>query len=74
VPEEIRQKLYTEEQQGTERHQKPASTLPPINITNVLPASSSETPLAPDMPSTSTLINRLDFPRPRDKAVKDYLA
>ncbi|PMD13236.1 hypothetical protein NA56DRAFT_651932 [Hyaloscypha hepaticicola] len=26
------------------------------------------------MPSTSTPINRLDFPRPRDKAVKDYLA
>jgi intergrase/recombinase len=26
------------------------------------------------MPSTSTPMNRLDFPRPRDKAVKDYCA
>jgi hypothetical protein len=74
VPKEIRQKLYTKEQQGIERRQKPATTFPPINITNVLPALSSHIPVAPDMPSTSTLMNCLDFPRPQDKAVKDYCA
>jgi hypothetical protein len=42
VPEEVRQQLYAEEQQGLERRQqaasKSAATFPPINITNMLPA------------------------------------
>jgi hypothetical protein len=53
VPEYIRQQLYTEEQQGIKRRQKPASTFtanfPPINITNVLPTP-SQTPPALNMP------------------------
>jgi hypothetical protein len=77
MPEEVRQQLYAE-QQWLERHQKPAGTsaasCPPINITNVLPAPSSQIPPAPDMPSISTPINRLNIPGPRDKAVKDYCA
>jgi hypothetical protein len=77
VPEEVRQQLYAE-QQGMERRQKPASAsaanFPPINITNVLPAPSSQIPPALDMTSASIPINRLDFPRPRDKAVEDYCA
>jgi hypothetical protein len=80
VPEEIRQQLYTEEQQLIERHQKPSGTSAancPINITNVLP-----TPLplvsslagTPASDSISAPLNRLDIPRPRDKAVEDYCA
>jgi hypothetical protein len=46
VPEEIRQQLYTEEQQRLERHQRgpniSSSNLPPIYITNMLPTSSSQ--------------------------------
>jgi hypothetical protein len=77
MPEEIRLKLYAEEQQEIERRQKPANAsgnLPPINITNVLPTPPSQTPPVPDMASTSTPVRRLDFPRPRDRAVKDYCA
>ena len=77
MPEYVGQQLYAEEQQGIERRQKPASSsatnCPPINITNVLPAPSSQIP-APDMALTSTLVNRLEIPRPRDKAVEDYCA
>lgn len=85
VPEYIRQQLYAEEQQGIERRQKPASTsaanFPPINITNVLPAQ-YQTPLgssptgtpAPDMPSISAPIHRLNIPGFLDDAVEDYCA
>lgn len=58
-----------------------ASTVPPINITNVLHApshqtshlvsSSTGTP-APDMPSKSTLIERLNIPGTRDETVEEY--
>ena len=48
VPEEVREQLYTEEQQGLERRQtaasKSAATFPPINITNVLPGQPYHTP------------------------------
>lgn len=74
VPEEIRQQLYAEDNQ---KRQKPASTsavnCPPINITNVLPTPAPQTAPASDM-SSATPINRLDIPRPRDAAVKDYCA
>ncbi|KZL85758.1 hypothetical protein CI238_10898 [Colletotrichum incanum] len=46
VPDEVRDQLYAEEQQEEERHRKakaktsPFGNCPPINITNVMPASS----------------------------------
>jgi hypothetical protein len=76
VPQDIREQLYAEAQQSLERRQKATSTstanFPPINITNVLPAHSCQTPMgaspagtpALDMPSISTPINRLDIPGP----------
>lgn len=78
VPEDIREQLYKEEQQSIERHRKIAATstgtLPPINI-HMLPAQAYQpqagTPV-PDVPSTSTVINRLDIPDHRDEAVEDY--
>ncbi len=87
VPQKIRDELYAEEQQSLKRHQKATRTSnashPPITITNVLPAphyqtshlvsSLAGTP-APDMPSKSTPIDRLNIPSPRDKAVEDYCA
>jgi hypothetical protein len=86
VPENLREELYAEEQQSLQKHQKASGTsalgLPPINITNVLPApsgqqshvaSSAATP-APDMPSKSTLPNRLNIPGFRDDAVEEYCA
>jgi hypothetical protein len=84
VPGNIRDKLYAEEQQSLERHQKATrtsvSSLPPVNITNVLPApsgqtshlaSSAGTP-APDLPSTSPPIVRLDIPGFLDEQVEEY--
>jgi hypothetical protein len=84
VPENVREELYVEEQKSLERHQKASGTstssLPPINITNVLPApsgqqshlaSSAATP-DPDMTSKSTLPNRLNIPGFRDDAVEEY--
>jgi len=82
VPKHIRDQLYAEEQQWLRRHQRaisaPAANFPPINITNVLPGQSHQTPLgsspagtpAPDMPP----INRLDIPGTRDEAVEEYCA
>ena len=85
VPKDIREQLYAEEQQSLERHQKATRTStashPPITITIVLPAPSYQTSHlvsslagtpALDMPSKSTLIDRLNIPSPRDKAVEDY--
>jgi hypothetical protein len=86
VKKEFREELYAEEQQLLERHQRAsrtsASSLPPVNITNVLPAlsgqqyhlaSSAATP-ALDMPSKSTPPNRLNIPGFRDDAVEEYCA
>lgn len=84
VPEEVREQLYAEEQQGLERRQtaasKSAATFPPINITNVLPGQPYHTPAGSvpaeipvlDMPSTP--VNRLDIPGLRDEAVEEYKA
>jgi hypothetical protein len=84
VPEDIREQFYAEEQQQLERRQRAtnmsATTYPPINITNVLPAqspqpsmmaSSAETP-ASDPPSHATSAHRLDIPGLRDVAVNEY--
>ena len=72
VPEDIREQIYAEDQQRLERHQKatavPSSNLPPINITNVLPASMSTTPLT-DQPLP---ITPLTVPGLRDTALKEY--
>jgi hypothetical protein len=83
VPEDIRQQLYAEEQQWLERRQRTRTStanFPPINITNVPPAQPYQTPSgaspattpASDLPSLSTPANRLDIPRLRDVAVKNY--
>jgi hypothetical protein len=69
-----------------ERHQrttkKSASSLPPVNITNVLPAltgqayhlaTSARIP-APDMPSKYTPIDHLDIPGFLDDQVEEYCA
>jgi hypothetical protein len=84
VPEEVREQLYAEEQQGLERRQTAASTsaatFPPINITNVLPGQPYHTPAGSvpaeipvlDMPSTP--VNRLEIPGLRDAAVDEYKA
>ncbi|TVY71304.1 hypothetical protein LSUE1_G004473 [Lachnellula suecica] len=84
VPEDIREQLYAEEQQWLERRQKTSSTsagnFPPINITNVLPPQAYQPPFATsptrtpplNILSTSSPVNRLDIPGPRDVAVRDY--
>lgn len=87
VPEEVRQQLYAEEQKAIEKRQKLPSTsaanFPPINITNVMPAASYQTPPlegspagtpVPDLASISAPAYRLDLPGPRDDAVEDYCA
>jgi len=84
IPVNIQEELYVKEQKSLERHQKAsrtsASSLPLINITNVLPTPSSQashlasvakTPV-PDMPSRSTLTNRLNIPGFRDDTVEEY--
>jgi hypothetical protein len=84
VLEDIREQLYTEEQQWLERRQRTRSTstagFPPINITNVLPPQAYPTPLGHspartpplDLPLISTPVHRLDIPSPRDIAVRNY--
>lgn len=72
VPEDIREQIYAEDQQRLERHQKvtsvPSSNLPPINITNVLPASMSTSPMADQPPP----ITPFTVPGLRDAALKEY--
>ncbi|CZR67953.1 uncharacterized protein PAC_17852 [Phialocephala subalpina] len=87
VPKNIREKPYAEEQKSLERHQKAprtsTSSLPPINITNVLHVPSCQTfhlvsspagPSAPDMPSRATQNDRLDIPGCLHEQVEDYFA
>jgi hypothetical protein len=82
VPEDIRELLYAEEHQRQERHSTttniPAPSLPPINITNVLPSQANESPkksvadgsvTAGERPHENA---RLDIPGPRDAAVMAY--
>jgi hypothetical protein len=72
VPKDIREQIYAEDQQRLERHQKvtniPSSNLLPINITNVLPASVSTSPMADQPPP----ITSITVPGLRDTALKEY--
>jgi hypothetical protein len=81
VPEDVREQLYAEEQQRKERQPtKNVSTpgFPPINITNVLPSQSYQSPLTSIADSTAAAqqqlarFPRLDIPGPRDAAVIAY--
>jgi hypothetical protein len=84
VPENVREELYAEKQKSLERHQKASGTsvssLPPINITNVLPAPFGQTSYlaslagtpAPDLLSISTPMVRLDIPGFLDEHVEEY--
>jgi hypothetical protein len=87
IPKHIRDQLYAEDQQRLRGHQRAnsasAANFPPINITNVLPGQSHQTPPlgyspagtpAPDMPQAPMSINRLDIPGTRDEAVEEYYA
>ena len=84
VPEEIRQQLYTEEQQRIERHQRAPnispSNPPPIHVTNMLPTSSTQasnhvsstsTPAHEILPK-STMIIPLDIPGYLDTQAEEY--
>lgn len=84
VPKNICKELYVEEQKLLERHQKASGTailsLPPINITNVLPApfgqqsylaSTAATP-DPDMTLKSTPPNCLNIPSFQDNTIEEY--
>jgi hypothetical protein len=82
VPEDVREQLYAEEQQRNDRQcaKNSMSTpgLPPINITNVLPSPSNESPMTGIVESTVSAQKqpaktlRLDIPGPRDAAVLAY--
>jgi len=81
IPEYLREELITEEQQRLERQPRYVAAgtpnYPPINITNVLPAS--ETPPATSLADSTltttmftTSLPSLHIPGPRDTAVKKY--
>jgi hypothetical protein len=82
VPEDVREQLYAEEQQRRERQSTkigvPTPSLPPINITNVLPTQPHESHLPSVVDNTATAQKqtpenpRLDIPGPRDAAVIAY--
>jgi hypothetical protein len=82
VPDEIREQLIAEEQQLVDRQPRPnpmsTPNFPPINITNVLPSSSHQSPAASEIVSISTPPQRLDhtvrldIPGPLDVAVQTY--
>jgi hypothetical protein len=83
VPQNIRQQLNDEEQQRSKRQQKVAAsslTIPPINITNVLPGQPSQSSMisfpgpnsAVGLPTNSS--SCLDIPGLRDVAVQNYCA
>jgi hypothetical protein len=73
VPMDIRQKLYDREKESLKTHKKATTSvanLPiPITIT-VLPAPAGIP--APDMPSKSTPLDRLDIPGPLEDQVEGY--
>ncbi|KAF2188820.1 hypothetical protein K469DRAFT_564491 [Zopfia rhizophila CBS 207.26] len=82
VPKHIREQLYVEEQERLEKQPQQLSSAPtpypPINITNVLPSSSHQSPLASSSSSTAATIVTssgmvdLDIPEPLDMAVRLY--
>jgi hypothetical protein len=82
VPEDVREQLYAEEQQRREQQSTkisvPIPSLPPINITNVLPTQPHKSHLPSVVDNTATAQKqtpenpRLDIPGPRDAAVIAY--
>lgn len=82
IPKAIHDELYREEQQRLEKDKRKGgqaigtgASYPPINILNVLPSQSSPYSLnisAPQPADDLTSMSRLDIPRPRDAAVKEY--
>jgi hypothetical protein len=84
VPEDIRQQLYAEEQQKMQKKRavttKSPGVIPSINITNVMPGSTAQTPLPhpnvamPDtvLPLAAPVTCQLRIPGLRDVAVTDY--
>ncbi|KAJ5009694.1 hypothetical protein K4K57_008395 [Colletotrichum sp. SAR 10_99] len=84
VPDDVRDQLYAEEQQEEERHRKAKlktatfSNCPPINITNVMPASSppssAEVAMTPCPESNlrRQVVLSLDAAGPRDVAMREY--
>jgi hypothetical protein len=86
VPDNIRQQLYTEEQQKMAKRRaettKSPGGIPSINISNVLPGNSVQTPFpnpniaTPDSvpPLTANATYQLHVPGLRDVAVTEYCA
>ncbi|KAJ4330650.1 hypothetical protein N0V95_010019 [Ascochyta clinopodiicola] len=83
VPEGIREQLYAEEHQRRERQSATTSvstpSLPPINITNVLPSQPHETSMTRVADGIATTVKQqqsrsldLEIPGPRDAAVIAY--
>jgi hypothetical protein len=80
VPENIREQLYAEDQQKLERQSKfnyATPGFPPINITNVLPSSSRQSPESSsasmfESSAVSSEITALGIPGARDEAVRKY--
>jgi hypothetical protein len=72
VPEDVRQQLYAEEQQSTERHRRVSHNASagqaPIHITNVLPGPSQSTPTTVEVQAKP----RLNVPGFLDAAVEEY--
>ncbi|EAQ88970.1 hypothetical protein CHGG_05589 [Chaetomium globosum CBS 148.51] len=82
MPHEIREQLYAKEAQYAERQRKQGASqanFPPINITNVMPATPQASTLSsvPATPESTGLVScdhsaRLEIPGLRDIAVKRY--
>lgn len=77
VPEDVRQELYAEEQQRFEHQQKskhaPTSSVPPIQITNVLPGQDPTTGrTSPIRQSVVARPERLRIMGQRDVVVQEY--
>ncbi|KAK8120309.1 hypothetical protein PG999_004429 [Apiospora kogelbergensis] len=80
VPQDVRDMLYLEDQQKTERQSKPTQgQYPPITITNVLPgttvggsASSGSPHASLAEPGSAKPRTNLNIPGPLDDAVQEY--
>jgi hypothetical protein len=77
VPEDVRQELYAVEQQRFEHQQKskhaPTSSVPPIQITNVLPGQDPTTGrTSPDRQVAAASPERLRIMGHRDVVVQEY--
>ena len=84
MPLDVRQQLYVEERQRQDRKTKENApsplSIPPINITNVLPAHSQQTSLQGGEQgvvtsvhsSTAANAHQLEIPGFRDDALREY--